>query len=575
VAYFLKGRIAAYLCDDCQDTLDGATVRIYTAEADDTLTFRAAADPRQTSHAREEAEESALTRRLLGEGTVSTDGAFSVTLDDGYGGGPLDVDLFCGTLGKGRPPKPRQLAITTVQPQWRRTEDGAVAAFEHTIPARMWCSFLALLGWWSICGRVTVCGVEPAVPVPGVTVSAFDRDWLQDDPLGSDITDGSGRYRIVYTRPEFEKTIFSWINVETQPGPDVYFRVTAPGGGVLLDEPPSTGRTAGRENVGPCLCVDLCVQAGGQGGSEPIPAFRYIGFLNYLTQVDSGPAGTGLTLADQRAFFADLRLNGPIGKTLNGSPLEYRVEVRELPSGAWTPVLASQIQATKIGDWQRLLGATLEVKSVVVNGTPDPVTIVVTPAADGWITMPQGGDLFTGLFLPNLDMIRLNSRAIASWATRDVGAVSAGNSSAPLLQDRFFGIRLRVRSASSPEASGGECQRLAIANVRYNKVNKGGSWVPTQEDDRLGVASLDVQELIASGCAGITNSLTVKVTAAHPNLGDVTLKMTGPGGPYGFTLPAAVAGERFGNAANLFTVSTLPKCSYLIELEATLLLTTG
>src|SRR5207248_8718803 len=126
-----------------------------------------------------------------------------------YTGGALDVDLYCGTVGGRVPPWPLQVGITTLQPQWRQTEGGAVAAFEYELAPRIWCAILARLGLWSICGQVTVCGTERPIPVPGVTVSAFDRDWLQDDALGSGVTDGTGRFRIWYTRAEFEKTPFS------------------------------------------------------------------------------------------------------------------------------------------------------------------------------------------------------------------------------------------------------------------------------------------------------------------------------------------------------------------------------
>ena len=51
--------------------------------------------------------------------------------------------------------------------------------------------------------------------------------------------------------------------------------------------------------------------------------------------------------------------------------------------------------------------------------------------------------------------------------------------------------------------------------------------------------------------------------------------MTGPGGPYGFTLPAAVPGEQFGTATNGFVFASLTDCAYIITLSATLLLTTG
>ncbi|HEX9327013.1 MAG TPA: hypothetical protein VF915_10875, partial [Reyranella sp.] len=60
-----------------------------------------------------------------------------------------------------------------------------------------------------------------------------------------------------------------------------------------------------------------------------------------------------------------------------------------------------------------------------------------------------------------------------------------------------------------------------------------------------------------------------------PNLGTVSLSMAGPGGPYGFTLPAAVPGERFGTATNGFVIGSLADCAYIITLSVSLLLTTG
>ena len=66
----------------------------------------------------------------------------------------------------------------------------------------------------------------------------------------------------------------------------------------------------------------------------------------------------------------------------------------------------------------------------------------------------------------------------------------------------------------------------------YNQVEKNGSWVPARADGYLGALSIDVDELIGHGCAKITSALAVLYTAAHPNLGSVSLSVTGPGGPY-------------------------------------------
>jgi hypothetical protein len=52
--------------------------------------------------------------------------------------------------------------------------------------------------------------------------------------------------------------------------------------------------------------------------------------------------------------------------------------------------------------------------------------------------------------------------------------------------------------------------------------------------------------------------------------------MSGPGGPYPFTLPAAVAGEQFGTATpDGWTLASLSPCAYVVGLSVQLLLTTG
>src|SRR3954468_8543432 len=99
---------------------------------------------------------------------------------------------------------------------------------------------------------------DGGAPIVGAVVSAIDVDWIQDDPLGSAITDGAGNFRIDYTSADFRITPFSpFINLESVGGPDVYFKVRL-GADLIIDEPSATGRTPGRENAGPCLCVALC-----------------------------------------------------------------------------------------------------------------------------------------------------------------------------------------------------------------------------------------------------------------------------------------------------------------------------
>jgi hypothetical protein len=92
------------------------------------------------------------------------------------------------------------------------------------------------------------------------------------------------------------------------------------------------------------------------------------------------------------------------------------------------------------------------------------------------------------------------------------------------------------------------------------------------------VAMVDIKELQAAGCAGITNSLTVLFTASHPNLGAVSINLIGPGGPYPFTLPTPLpeTGDWYATAApDGWTLSSLTPCAYIVQLSVDLLLTTG
>jgi hypothetical protein len=163
-----------------------------------------------------------------------------------------------------------------------------------------------------------------------------------------------------------------------------------------------------------------------------------------------------------------------------------------------------------------------------------------------------------------------------------VTGVLAGASStslgAPLAANRHVALRMRVREVGNPgsEIDAGTCFHVAIENTLYDGVAKGGSWAPSKANDQLAVVSVDALQLRSNGCAGVTTGLDVLLTSAHANLGHVSLVMTGPGGPYGFTLPVAVPGERFGTAVpSGWSIAALPDCAYIITLGAQLLLTTG
>jgi hypothetical protein len=146
---------------------------------------------------------------------------------------------------------------------------------------------------------------------------------------------------------------------------------------------------------------------------------------------------------------------------------------------------------------------------------------------------------------------------------------------------------MRKRQAGNPatEVTAGVSNAVAMFNTVYQNVPQFGSWMP-QTSDEMGVACVDIQELIGggggTGCTPITNQLHVNYTAANPNMGAVSLVLYGPGGPYSIqnVTPASSVAETFGTATELHnpalvSVGSLSKCAYTVVLTVELKLTDG
>jgi hypothetical protein len=606
MSYLFKGNLRGGLCRECIEPLSGLTLRIYRVVPQRETTALAVAHPKDTFASVDDPASKA--DRLLAEAVIGDEGQFSIDFGKvgDYQGEAIEVDLYCGTvphLKPGpRPPRPLQFSITVLQPMWRGQGRDQVAAWDYVIPYRTWCGVRQRFGAWTICGRVTLC--DGAAPIGGVRVRAFDVDWLQDDALGDAVTDGSGHFRIDYNADDFRKTIFSpLINLEWIGGPDLYFRIETLGGTPLLVEPSTRGRARDRENAGPCFCVELCLKEQPPVvGTDALPVFDALGGYLFASAIDSAVPGSGLTQSDHRAFYATVRLNGVLPKKLNGQPMEYRFEFRPTdaagnPTGAWTVVGPAQYSSTNIG--------RVEHYAPAFPGDPNPVKtayVYADPAVPGggpanamivggWIQVPQAANVFgpDGYFVPNDNMLNVITGSLLPSPGIDVNGVVAGLSStssgAVLAHNRHVALRMRVREVGNPasETDAGTCMHVAIENTQYANVAKGGSWMPNKVSGQLAPVSVDLLQLRGSGCAGVLGGLDVLLTAAHPNLGPVSVTMTGPGGPYGFTLPPAAVGERFGTALPIapppsppgWTFAGLVDCAYIVTLAADLLLTTG
>ncbi len=352
-----------------------------------------------------------------------------------------------------------------------------------------------------------------------------------------------------------------------------------------------------------CLCV--CPP-------RTIAVFTKIGGLYYNTDVHSIAPGSGLTVADNRAFYNSLRLNGGLS-LVEGAPLiEYMFETVNtsddgvtlagggpiLPT-SWVPVTGAQIQATNIGSFIRWVGFILEVIPVNVNG-PGAGVFNITPSADGWIQVPPmhpvppmvpAGPAWT--FVPGGDLIVFDSTTLAHVLSIDeTGVIAGASANAPLQTDVHYGVRMRMRNqgASGDGVDAGTCHHIAINNTLYNNISHHPYWPGGLfgASNELALASIGIAELALAPCSVLTKSFTVEFTAAHSNLGAVSVWLEGPGGPYAFDLNPATAedlGENwYGTAtpamvgsppAPAWSFNTLPPCAYLLKMSVDVLLTTG
>ena len=267
-------------------------------------------------------------------------------------------------------------------------------------------------------------------------------------------------------------------------------------------------------------------------------------------------------------------VRGQQGTTAGAAAAGATIVTGVAASGSWNQVPQAWIRNTKIGYQETLLPFPLPplITDIAVN--PNPGQIAAPFTADGWIQVPQGGDIFL-----DGDMIRLDSTMLPTFTPADETGVTASAPANPAVPtDLYFGIRMRVRQhGSSTSVDGGTCSVVAIDNTLYNNVSHHPEWAGFVGNNQYGVAMVDIKELQAAGCAGITDSLTVLFTASHPNLGPVSIGMVGDGGSFGFTLPTPVpqTGDWYGTAMNDFTLADLPPCAYLVTLSVDLLLTTG
>lgn len=606
--FILKGNLHGVLCREKQIPVKKTIVRLYRYNDQDSVVGMATAEPKELFKIYKNEELSAKSSNLLAETNTDENGAYSFDLDQEkqkYKDEPVELVLYYPDVpdyGQENKDKPKNfkgfgVLVNVIQPRWRETNDNFLyATFNYAFNSKNWCYMMSLLDLWFIFGQLTVCNSQ--VPIAGIEVTAMDDDWISDDKLGSALTNSNGNFLIIYTSKEFKKTFLSpWINVETpllpwNNGPDVFFKYSLGGGS--LDESPSRGRDKDRENVGNCFCVNLCLKKGpidNPDDEEVIPGFFKIGqnrayhILNNIDATTGRTKGKAVAGWNDLAFYSNLSLLGSLNKKINSKPLEYKFQYEEwsTPGGVvinpWTDIKKPEIANTVIGYTQELTGDIfnpIKITDYAIHPYPGEMEVFFD-VSDTWVKVPQ---ISTFVVNTNGLLINLISTKLMSGTVNMSGLMPGNNAaSVQLLQkNRYFKLRMLKREEGNPasQAIAGTSKEIALFNLLYSGVPQNGSWLPGTSTER-GIACLDIKEMTGSGCGKITTSLTVKYTAANPNLGSVKVTMSGPGGPHVFPAIAHdTAGEEaHGEVAYSGTVAALPNCAYIVYVHADIKLTNG
>lgn len=588
-SYIFKGRLCGYICPECPEPLSNLKVRLYRLRGDQNVVALAVANPKDTLAlvSNEQIDEKA--GMLLAEVETDSEGHFTFVLGEkqNYNGEAFEVDVYCGTVPRQKPgrvpPKPLQFSVTTVQPLWRQREDGAYAVWDYCVPHRFWCNFRSLFGAWTICGKIVTCD-KNAIPVTNVKVSAFDADWIQDDSLGSAVTDGDGKFRIDYNAADFKKTPFSpLINLELTGGPDIYFKIETSGGQVVLNEPSSRGRQSDRENTGPCFCVTLCVDLQQQPPFDN-PLFTNVGDFHIYGGIN---AATGLTNSavlghggPGYGFFGALKLRGYCPKQISAQPARYRFLYEDLAAPGTIPITGAFVYPVLVGArlilWDTFgTGLAWAFQDIYIQGsgaTPDPTPTpalppgtpwgpppahIVQPDANGWIIVDPAA-LDGGFYGP---LIRFDT-------TQVLAALGApGNGAGNAVASPKNGIDLRIVYQAGPVSASPSGPVAFTNDLTRIHINNWGE-----------VSLLDLQEFSGGGtpCSKITSAINIQYTVDHELIAEWGIGISTAASPAPVIPPLPSGNTPRGSFGTHFVnVAAWPNCAYVVSLDTRRRLTDG
>jgi hypothetical protein len=338
---------------------------------------------------------------------------------------------------------------------------------------------------------------------------------------------------------------------------------------------------------------------------DTIPLFTHVG--QYHVDPFYGDfQADGTTTAGRFAFTSTIPLIGILPDATAIDAVEYRFQVAKHPALAPVDVVASMVKPTKIGQlqywyWNAGISAwTVGSADYWVNNAAAPpatipqqfgpalsvpVNAIIKPG--GWIEVPRENNLTIGGIgrfvrnsdrLAELDTLQFTDEQF-DLRTPAPG-LGAGDSvpSGSLSEAPTFRIRFEARKVVGGTAvNANELDTIALSNTLYT-YTRHTEWAGGDVTTRT-VCSLDIAELMppaGTGCDRLEDELHALFTAYHPYLESVSVFFEGNA-----PLPAAVSPPISGGEATspgggeLFDISGLAPCAYILWLHATVRLTTG
>ncbi|HEX22424.1 MAG TPA: hypothetical protein ENH21_03235 [Chromatiales bacterium] len=539
--------------------------------------------------------------QLVLKDVTGEDGNFCLMNSD-YQGGPVDVYVLIDRVplpgsedGWSMLPEPKALFLGTYVP----TDSEEGWALSLTIPQSLWCRLKRLADAWTIIGKVTACA-NSNIALGGVTVTAFDVDWLQDDELGSGVTSVSGIYRIDYLGSKYRAGTF--IDVELFGGPDIYFKIKDGDGNSILDELPSIGRSPGRRDREPCACIDVCAKV-------PVPEEDPGPIATAWTGVGIAftiPDGIGLNDFDddgyagaaKYALTGVTRMTGSAGiKTGAGNPIEYRFRVSNTTAAnTASPVAEASFTRivgkspddnlwvnTKVCEMVRFFPSYKIVKVIAKQVDLD---------ADGWLDVNKS---IHRTFVERADVDPLD---IPSFDFIDSDGMMAINTAKLTTEPDVSGAGL----APGEEVPAGDrisIEKFAIRFETREVINKATNTFGPMPGDgttvnafvmnnnpRYGKLAMK-EHLQGTPCDVLTGAINAAYTVHHPHLRSVSLTVRSNDGVYSVSLndpPMPLSGNTNPAITHLNNASlalpnappnVLHKCTYLVQLDTRLRLHTG